>query len=132
VRLGDPETQEILVQLETDLVEICEEIMSGTLKQTEINLKTGSAACVVLASKGYPAKAETGDVINGLEIVSDEAVIFHAGTAKNENGEFVTAGGRVLGVTATAENLETALEKSYRAVKKINWNGMQYRKDIGK
>ncbi|MGI9055303.1 MAG: phosphoribosylamine--glycine ligase [Pyrinomonadaceae bacterium] len=132
VRFGDPETQVILIQLESDLVDICEAILTGNLNQTEIKWKNGSAACVVLASKGYPAKAETGDLINGLENVSNEAVVFHAGTKKNENGEIVTAGGRVLGVTATAENLEKALIKSYQAVEKISWNGMQFRKDIGK
>ena len=132
VRFGDPETQVILVQLESDLVDICEAMLAGTFDQTEIKWKNGSAACVVLASKGYPAESETGDVISGLESIAGEAVIFHAGTKKNENGDFVTAGGRVLGVTTVAENLETALEKAYSAVGKINWNGMQYRKDIGK
>ncbi len=133
VRFGDPETQVILVQLESDLTEICEAILTGTLDETEIKWKDGSAACVVLASKGYPAKAETGDVINGLENISEsEAVVFHAGTKKNSEGEFVTAGGRVLGVTAIGENLQNALDKAYRSVNKINWNGMQYRKDIGK
>lgn len=133
VRFGDPETQVILVQLESDLVDICEAILQQKLDQTEINWRNGSAACIVLASKGYPVKSETGDVINGLENISDDSVtVFHAGTGKNENGEFVTAGGRVLGVTATAENLDSALKKSYEAVNKINWNGMQYRKDIGK
>jgi phosphoribosylamine--glycine ligase len=132
VRFGDPETQVIIIQLESNLVDICEAILSGKLNETEIKWRTGSAACVVLASKGYPAKAETGDVINGLDDISEEAVIFHSGTAKNETGEFITAGGRVLGVTATAENLETALQKSYEAVEKISWNGMQFRKDIGK
>ena len=132
VRFGDPETQVILVQLKSDLVDICEAMLAGTFDQTEIKWQNGSAACVVLASKGYPAKPETGDVINGLENIADDVVIFHAGTNKNENGDFVTAGGRVLGVTAFAENLETALEKAYSAVGKINWNGMQYRKDIGK
>lgn len=133
VRFGDPETQVILVQLDSSLVDVCEAILSGRLDQTDIKWREGSAACVVLASKGYPVKAETGDVINGLENVSDNSVVvFHAGTAKNENGEFITHGGRVLGVTATAEKLETALEKSYRVVEKINWNGMQFRTDIGK
>lgn len=133
VRFGDPETQVILIQLESDLVEICEAIVDGNLNETEINWKNGGAACVVLASKGYPAKAETGDVIKGLENdFGNEAVIFHAGTRKNENGEFITSGGRVLGVTATAESLPEALKKAYAAVEKISWNGMQFRKDIGK
>lgn len=132
VRFGDPETQVILIQLESDLVEICEAMIDETLSETEINWKNGSAACVVLASKGYPAKAETGDVISGLENVDSETIVFHAGTKKNENGEFVTAGGRVLGVTATAEDLPNALEKAYEAVEKISWDGMQFRRDIGK
>ena len=132
VRFGDPETQVILIRLKTDLVEICEAMLNENLENLEIQWRKGSAACVVLASKGYPARAETGDVINGLNDVSEEVVIFHAGTSKNSEGKFVTAGGRVLGVTATAENLENALEKSYRAVEKINWRGMQFRKDIGK
>ena len=132
VRFGDPETQVILIQLESDLVDICEAVLSESLDRTEIKWKNGSAACIVLASEGYPAKAETGDVISGLENVSDEAVVFHAGTKKNENGDFITAGGRVLGVTTVAENLETALEKAYSAVEKISWNGMQFRRDIGK
>lgn len=132
VRFGDPETQVILIQLESDLVGICDAIIDGNLNQYEIKWKNGSAACVVLASKGYPAKAETGDVIKGLENDFGDTVIFHAGTKKNENGEFVTSGGRVLGVTATAENLLDALKKAYEAVDKISWNGMQFRKDIGK
>lgn len=132
VRFGDPETQVILVQLKSDLVDICEAILSENLDKTEIKWREESAACVVLAAKGYPAKAETGDVIEGLENVPEDVEIFHAGSGKNENGEFVTAGGRVLGVTATGENLETALSKAYSAVEKINWNGMQFRKDIGR
>jgi phosphoribosylamine--glycine ligase len=132
VRFGDPETQVILVQLESDLVEICEAMLSGELDRTEIKWKSGSAACVVLASKGYPAKAETGDVISGLENVAEDIVVFHAGTKKNETGEFITAGGRVLGVTAAAENLPEALKKAYAAVEKISWPGMQYRRDIGR
>lgn len=132
VRFGDPETQVILIQLESDFVDVCEAIIEGTLDETEIRWKNGSAACVVLASKGYPAKAETGDVIKGLENDFGETVIFHAGTKTNENGEFITSGGRVLGVTATAENLSDALKKAYEAVDKISWDGMQFRKDIGK
>lgn len=132
VRFGDPETQVILIRLESDLARICEAMIDGKLDETEINWKNGSAACVVLASKGYPAKAETGDAVSGLENVDAETIVFHAGTKKNENGEFVTAGGRVLGVTATAENLPDALKKAYEAVEKISWNGMQFRRDIGK
>lgn len=132
VRFGDPETQVILVQLESDLVEICEAIIAENLDQTEIKWKTGSAACVVLASKAYPAKAETGDVIKGLENDFGDAVIFHAGTKKNDAGEFITSGGRVLGITAFADDVPDALTKVYEAVEKISWSGMQFRRDIGK
>jgi phosphoribosylamine--glycine ligase len=133
-RFGDPETQSILVLLETDLVEICEAMISRKLNKIEIKWQKASAACVVLASKGYPAKALTGDVIHGLEEANEQenTVVFHAGTAKNENGEFITSGGRVLGVTASAETLDEALKRAYLAVDKINWKGMQFRRDIGK
>jgi len=134
VRFGDPETQAILIRLKTDLVEICEAIISKNLENLKIEWQKGSSACVVLASKGYPQKAQTADVIYGLKEAekSKDVIIYHAATSRNEKGELITAGGRVLGVTATAENLQEALNKAYQAVNKINWNGMQYRKDIGK
>ena len=134
VRFGDPETQVLLVQLETDLTEICEAILDGTLDKTTIDWKPSSAACVVLASRGYPQKAQTGDIIYGLDLAKHYAnvEIFHAGTIKDARGHFVTAGGRVLGVTATGENLQEALALAYEAVNDISWNGMQYRQDIGR
>ena len=134
VRFGDPETQVLLVQLETDLVEICEAILAGTLPKTPIEWTPGSAACVVLASRGYPHKAQTGDIIYGLDLAKKYAgvEIFHAGTKRDERGHFITAGGRVLGVTATGENLAEAIALAYEAVNDISWNGMQYRQDIGK
>ncbi|HEX8367042.1 MAG TPA: phosphoribosylamine--glycine ligase [Pyrinomonadaceae bacterium] len=134
VRFGDPETQAILIRLKTDFIEICEAIHARTLDRIEIEWQTGSSACVVLASKGYPAKARTGDVIQGLDAAGadENVVVFHAGTAKNENDEFVTAGGRVLGVTATGNDLNEALKRTYETVEKISWNGMQFRRDIGK
>ena len=131
VRFGDPETQVILIQLKTDLVEICEAILSQTLNKIELQWQKGSAACVVLASKGYPQKAQTGDVIFGLNEAKN-VEIFHAGTSKNNDGEFTTNGGRVLGVTAVGIDLSEALNLAYKAVGKINWNGMQFRQDIGK
>lgn len=138
VRFGDPETQAILVRLETDLVEICEAMISGGIGNMDIKWTPGSSACVVLASKGYPQKPRTGDVIGGLDqAAAMEAVkIFHAGTAfsSDEAGErsYITSGGRVLGVTATGENLASALSRAYAAVREISWEGMQYRRDIGK
>lgn len=134
VRFGDPETQAILVRLKTDFVEICKAVLNKSLDEINIEWQEGSSACVVLASRGYPQKAQTGDVIEGLERVKNEenVVIFHAGTAKDENGNFITAGGRVLGVTATGENLSEALNRAYTAADKISWSGMRYRRDIGK
>ena len=134
VRFGDPETQSILIRLESDFVDVCQAIVDGKLGETEVKFSDESSACVVLASRGYPAKAEIGDVISGLRNAEshENAVVFHAGTAKNESGEFVTAGGRVLGVTATGKDLENALQNAYSAVNEISWNGMQYRRDIGK
>ncbi len=132
-RFGDPETQVILVQLETDLFEICEAMQSESLDKLDIRWKTGSAACVVLASRGYPQKAQTGDIIEGLDAAIShlKTEIFHAATSKDPNGNFITSGGRVLGVTATGENLEEALKNVYEAVDDIKWDGMQFRRDIG-
>ncbi|MBV6495197.1 MAG: phosphoribosylamine--glycine ligase [Acidobacteria bacterium ACB1] len=134
VRFGDPETQVILVRLETDLVDICEAMLSGQLDKIDISWTKGSSACVILASEGYPGKARTGDVINGLSEAAKtpNSVIFHAGTGRDAAGNFVTAGGRVLGVTAVGASLDAALASAYEAVSKISWPGMQYRKDIGK
>ncbi|MCY7375751.1 MAG: phosphoribosylamine--glycine ligase [Pyrinomonadaceae bacterium] len=132
VRFGDPETQAILVRLQTDLVEICEAMLNQTLDKINIEWQTGSSACVVLASKGYPNKPETGDIIRGLDADFADVNVFHAGTAKDADENFITVGGRVLGITGNGENLDEALEKAYRAVSKISWNGMQFRRDIGR
>ena len=134
VRFGDPETQSILVRLRSDMVEICEAMIGGELSQTKIEWEAGNSACVVLAAEGYPDKPRLGDVITGVEAAAaiDRVTAFHSGTARNEKGEFVTAGGRVLGVTATGDDLRSALESAYDAARRINWPGMQYRKDIGR
>jgi len=132
VRFGDPETQAILVRLKTDLIEICEAVLFGSLSKVKIEWEAGSSACVVLASKGYPQKAETGDIIKGLDKNFEDVNIFHAGTKKDAGGNSITSGGRVLGVTAKGDDLDEALEKAYRAVGEISWSGMQYRRDIGK
>ncbi|HEX8565924.1 MAG TPA: phosphoribosylamine--glycine ligase [Pyrinomonadaceae bacterium] len=134
VRFGDPETQSILIRLNSDFVEICQAIVEGKLGETAVEFSDESSACIVLAARNYPAKPKTGDIIQGLENMKSRqnAVVFHAGTARNENGDFVTAGGRVLGVTATGKDLENALQHAYAAANEISWNGMQYRRDIGK
>lgn len=133
VRFGDPETQSILVRLETDLVEICQAILDGNLGETNIRWKEGNSACVILAAEGYPYHPRKGDVIHGLENARalENVQVFHAGTATNDAGDFITSGGRVLGVTATGETLDEALSRAYGAVENISWRGMQFRKDIG-
>jgi phosphoribosylamine--glycine ligase len=134
VRFGDPETQAILVRLNTDLLEIFQATLDQTLGNITADWSDGSSACVVLANRGYPGKHETGAIIEGLsEAVTDESVqIFHAGTTKSSGGEFLATGGRVLGVTATGITLDEALNRCYRAVEKVKWDGMQYRRDIGR
>ena len=135
VRFGDPETQAILVRLETDLVDICEAMLDGRLGSTELKWRAGNSACIVLASEGYPQKPRTGDVIIGLDQAAEKenVIIFHAGTARSrEGGPYVTSGGRVVGVTATGATIDGALASAYEAVSMISWSGMQYRRDIGK
>lgn len=134
VRFGDPETQVLLVRLKTDFVTVCEAIINQNLANTNVEFSDDSSACVVLAAANYPYKPRTGDAICGLENAAkhENAIVFHAGTTLDENGNFVTNGGRVLGVTATGENLTAALLSSYAAVDEISWDGMQFRRDIGR
>lgn len=147
VRFGDPETQSILVRLETDLVDICEAMLDERLDAIKIEWRRGNSATIVLAAQGYPQAPRKGDVISGLgkAAILPGVTIFHAGTALAAEGnaaaaegtlqssyEFVTAGGRVLGVTAVGDSLAEALDRAYAAVEKISWKGMQYRRDIGK
>jgi phosphoribosylamine--glycine ligase len=134
VRFGDPETQAILVRLETDLLEICEAMLGGTLGNTQIRWRDGNSACVVLAAEGYPVKPRTGDVIAGLSEAGaiDGVTIFHAGTAVSADGTFATAVGRVLGITATGDALAEALTRAYEAAEFITWKGVQFRRDIGR
>jgi phosphoribosylamine--glycine ligase len=136
VRFGDPETQAILVRLETDLVDICEAVLNADhpFADLDIHWLPGSSACVVLAAEGYPGKPRVGDGIRGLADVAavPNVEIFHAGTTADAEHHAVTNGGRVLGVTATGDDLATALAAAYAAVGKISFDGMQYRRDIGK
>ncbi len=134
VRFGDPETQAILVRLESDLLQIFSAMLDGTLNQSNVKWGQQSSACLVLASGGYPASYETGIPIEGLEDAGagNSVQIFHAGTSKNESGGYTTAGGRVLGVTAAADTLNDALHLCYKAAERIRWKGMQYRRDIGR
>lgn len=131
-RFGDPETQVVLPLLETDLTEIMDAIWDEKLDELDIRWSGRSCACVVMASGGYPEKYETGKVISGLDENGQcgGAYVYHAGT-KLENGEFLTAGGRVLGVTATGADLREALDKAYKAVEGISFDKAHYRHDIG-
>jgi phosphoribosylaminoimidazole synthetase len=129
-RFGDPETQAILPLLESDLLEIAEACVEGRLHDLDIHWKSGAAACVVLASQGYPGKYPSGLPISGLERSWENAAVFHAGT-RAEGERTLTAGGRVLGVTGWGESLPQALERAYQAAGAIRFEGMQFRKDIG-
>ena len=131
-RFGDPETQVVLPLLETDLVDIMEAVWEEKLDQLDIKWSDKSCACVVIASGGYPEKYETGKEISGLDEKGQSplAYVYHAGT-KLENGKYYTAGGRVLGVTATGSDLREALDKAYKAVDAITFEKAHHRNDIG-
>ena len=132
-RFGDPEAQVVLPRLKTDLVEICEAVIDERLSDLDIEWEDGAAACVVMASGGYPVSYKKGIEMTGLDENGqvDGAIVYHAGT-KFENGKFYTNGGRVLGVTAKAPTLDEALDKAYAAVRKISFEGAHYRTDIGR
>lgn len=132
-RFGDPETQVVLPLLKTDLFTIMRAVRDERLGEVDIQWSTGAAACVVLASGGYPKKYETGLPIEGLDENGGHSgvIVYHAGT-KKQDGRFLTAGGRVLGVTGLGETLPQALEKAYGAVREITFKNAHYRTDIGK
>ncbi len=132
VRFGDPECQALLPRLKADLVELIMASLQGKLNQVSLQWDPRAAACVVLASQGYPGKIDIGRTITGLNKVSDlpDTVVFHAGT-KKEGGRFITAGGRVLNVVGLGATFEAALEKAYQAVDLIQFEGKQFRRDIG-
>ena len=145
-RFGDPETEAILLRLETDIVDIFSAAIDGTAAELDLRLRPGASACVVAASAGYPGKYRSGLPITGLDEIpadisdTDNLAVFHAGTSErisrdasgHETGrEIVTAGGRVLAVTAAAPTLRAALDKAYAALSHIHFEGMQFRRDIG-
>jgi len=132
VRFGDPETQVVLARLKTDLVELMEATIDGTLDQVELEWDPRAAMCVVMAAAGYPGTYAKGKTIHGIGDANalEDVTVFHAGT-QIEGGNLVTAGGRVLGVTALGDDLAAARERAYEAVDKITWEGILYRKDIG-
>lgn len=147
-RFGDPETQSVLARLDSDLFDIFMAVTENKLADVDIRWKEDKAVCVVLASGGYPGSYEKGKLISGLDDVDDDVIVFHAGTkfaampegskcatceddCEMKSAAVVTSGGRVLGVTATGKTHEEAKAKAYDNVKRISFEGMQYRKDIG-
>jgi phosphoribosylamine--glycine ligase len=131
-RFGDPETQAMLMRMETDVLDMFEAAINGTADRLTVKMHPGASVCVIAASGGYPGKYPSGKVISGLDTVESGAdgFVFHSGTAEKE-GAIVTAGGRVLGITAmSSESLEAALAKAYAMVDKISFDGMQFRRDI--
>lgn len=129
-RFGDPETQPFMLLLDSDLLEIADACASGCLADTAIHWKEGAAACVVLASEGYPDKPISGRPITGLDQSLPNSVVFHAGT-RPERDQVLSAGGRVLGVSGWGNTLAQALNAAYVRVGMIHFDGMQYRRDIG-
>ncbi|MBU0483483.1 MAG: phosphoribosylamine--glycine ligase [Proteobacteria bacterium] len=131
-RLGDPEAQPLLMRLKTDLVDVMEAVIDGRLAEVKLEIDPRPTVCVVMAAGGYPGSYEKGQVISGLAAAAqiDDVVVFHAGTA-NRDGEIVTNGGRVLGVTAIGDNLPATIASAYRAAGVISWDKCYFRKDIG-
>ncbi|MDB5802535.1 MAG: phosphoribosylamine--glycine ligase [Rhodocyclales bacterium] len=129
-RMGDPETQPIMMRLRTDLVDLVEAAVAGKLDTAEADWDRRVALGVVLAAAGYPDQPRRGDVIKGLDVKLEDAHIFHAGTINHE-GQTVCAGGRVLCVTALGDSVKEAQTRAYEAVGQVHFDGMQYRKDIG-
>ena len=132
VRFGDPEAQAILVRLESDIVDALDACVDGRLCDTELRWTPGASACVIASSQGYPGAYKTGLPISGLGAAAHVpgVQIFHSGTAQSD-GQLVTAGGRVLGATATAPTLDEALRRAYQAMSEIHFDGIYYRRDIG-
>ena len=130
VRFGDPETQSVLFRLESNLSEIMDSIIDNNLKNIDIKYSEEEAVCVMLTSGGYPESYEKGKIITGLDKLDDDIVVFHSGT-KLVDGNLVTNGGRVIGITTKAKTVKNAAEKVYENIKRINFEGMHYRTDIG-
>lgn len=133
VRFGDPECQAILPRLKTDFIDVCTATCTGKLNDIDIEFDTRPSCCVVLASRGYPERPETGDQITGIQDADamEDVTVYHAGTKFDEKGNFVTAGGRVLSVVALGDTAEQAHKRAYEAASKISFAGMQMRTDIG-
>jgi phosphoribosylamine---glycine ligase len=133
VRFGDPECQALMMRLKSDLLELVLATCESRLDEVEIEWEPGVSCCIVMAAYGYPDKPRSGDVITGIEEAGDidTVQVFHAGTRRNQDGEIVTSGGRVLNICATGADLEQARDRAYRACDLIDFTGKQYRRDIG-
>lgn len=133
VRFGDPEAQPLLVRMESDLLPVLEAVLDRRLNEVDIHWLPDAAVCVVMAAGGYPGAYDRGKAITGLSTAArlKDVVIFHAGTAL-DGGKLVTSGGRVLGVTALGKDISEAIDRVYRGVEKIHWDGAHYRTDIGR
>lgn len=141
IRLGDPEAQVILPRLETDLVDICEAILQGRLGEIQLEWDPSYQFCLIATSgrtkgkkgwyKGYPERYKIGLPIQGLDQIDDDCLIFHSGTGRNEDGELITTGGRVLCIVSNGETLAKAREIAYREMQKVSFDGIYYRSDIG-
>jgi phosphoribosylamine--glycine ligase len=132
-RFGDPECQPLMMRLESSLVELVDACIEGRADRVRPRWSRDAAVCVVMTAEGYPGAYRKGDIIEGLDSARacENTVIFHAGTARDDAGHWVTAGGRVLGVTARGATIGVAIERAYRATACIRWRGVHYRKDIG-
>ncbi|AQZ99212.1 phosphoribosylamine--glycine ligase [Comamonas kerstersii] len=130
-RMGDPETQPIMMRLKSDLVDVMLAAVDGKLDQVELEWDRRTALGVVMAAAGYPEAPRKGDVITGLPAEADDAMVFHAGTQLNDAGQPVTSGGRVLCVTVLADSVRQAQQRVYDVTRGIHFDGMQFRRDIG-
>ncbi|HDL90343.1 MAG TPA: phosphoribosylamine--glycine ligase, partial [Thermodesulforhabdus norvegica] len=141
IRLGDPEAQVILPRMKTDIVDVCEAILEGRLKGVSLEWDPDYRLCLIAVSgrcrgkkgwyKGYPDRYRIGVPIEGLESVDPECLVFHSGTGFDESGRLITTGGRVFGIVTRGRTLAEAREKAYREMKKVHFEGMYYRSDIG-
>jgi phosphoribosylamine--glycine ligase len=131
-RMGDPETEVVFPRIKSDIIDLLEGIAHSTLDKVYLEIDERAAATVMVVSGGYPGEYEKGKVIKGLEDLDSNTTAYHAGTTTDADGNIVTNGGRVLAFTSLASDLETALRRSYRNIDRVEFDGMFYRKDIGK
>jgi phosphoribosylamine--glycine ligase len=130
VRMGDPEAEVVIPRIESDLLDLFEGVAFGNLDKKELKISTNTVSTVMIVSGGYPGNYEKGKHVSGLDKVDNSSIIFHAGTEYSDN-KVLTSGGRVIAVSSVAQDMEKALESSYRNARLIEFDGKYYRKDIG-